>query len=350
MKASLTTCDAILLTSYYSRLYYSSFSSSAGYVLITKENTYLIVDFRYYEMAKNNKQKKYILLKNKNTIDETLINIINDLKINTLGFEENHLTVTNYEKLKTLFKTKKINLKLIKASKTIAKDRAIKTDEEITLIKKAQAITDKAFNYILGEIKPGITEKQIEYLLNQFITSNGAKTSFETIAISGKNTSLPHGKSSNKKLKSGEFLLIDYGACYNNYCSDMTRTVALGKPDDEMKKIYEIVLEANKRAINNIHKDQRASETDKTARDYISEKGYGKYFGHSLGHGVGLECHEQPTISQKNNDKILNKNIFTIEPGIYIPRKFGVRIEDIVYIDGENVINITNSEKKLIEI
>ena len=229
--------------------------------------------------------------------------------------------------------------------------RMSKDLSEIECIKKAQEIAELAFDGILDYIKEGVTEREIAMELERIMMINGSEgVSFETIVLSGANTSMPHGVPSDKPVQKGEFILMDYGAVYNGYHSDMTRTICLGEPSAEMRKVYEIVLEAQKAAINQARAGMTGQELDFIARSIIEEAGYGEYFGHSLGHGVGLEIHEKPNASQSYRH-ILNENaVVTIEPGIYIAGKFGVRIEDFVILHKNGCENITKSAKNIISL
>ena len=227
--------------------------------------------------------------------------------------------------------------------------RSVKDGAELELIKSAQKITDDAFEYILSKIEEGKTEKELALVLEFFMRSHGADAvSFDIIFIGGKNTSMPHGVPSDYKLKKGDLITIDFGADVDGYKSDMTRTVALGAISDEQKKVYEIVLEAQKKAIGQIREGIACSEIDKAARDVIKSYGYGEYFGHALGHSVGLDIHELPNFSPKCSTVLKEGMVLSVEPGIYLPEKFGVRIEDLVVVTKNGSINLTKSKKTLI--
>ena len=235
--------------------------------------------------------------------------------------------------------------------KTICDMRKIKVKDEIDKIIVAQKITDDAFDYMLDRITEGKTEKELALELEFFMRSNGADAvSFDIIFIGGKNTSMPHGVPSDYKLQKGDFITMDFGADVCGYKSDMTRTVALGSVSEEQKEIYNIVLNAQCSALNKIRAGERCSEIDKIARDIIKESGYGQYFGHALGHSVGLDIHESPNFSPKCDEILAPGMVLTVEPGIYLPGKFGVRIEDMVYITSKGAENLTKSDKSLIII
>lgn len=227
----------------------------------------------------------------------------------------------------------------------------IKNDQEILSISKAAALGDRCFSYILGFIKPGMSEKQVADEIKWYLYTNGAEgLAFDTISVSGERSCLPHGEPSDKLIKKGEFLTLDFGAVIDGYCGDMTRTIAIGSVTPEMRTVYDIVLEAQLAAIDFIKAGVSCFDADKVARDIISNAGYGEYYPHGLGHGVGTLVHEAPTLNAKS-EEILEKNmVITIEPGIYIPDKFGVRIEDLAIVTDFGIINKVESKKELIII
>ena len=236
-------------------------------------------------------------------------------------------------------------------SNAISTLRMTKDEEEVECIRKAQEIAEKALEELKGFIRVGVTEREIALELNRLMFAYGAEDlSFDTIVLSGANTSMPHGVPSDKKVEEGEFVLIDFGAVYNGYHSDMTRTLCVGEPSEEMKKVYNIVLEAQLAGIEAAKAGILGSELDKISRDVIEQAGYGSCFGHSLGHGVGMEIHEKPNASP-NYKLALNKGaVVTVEPGIYIAGKFGVRIEDFVILTENGCENLTKSAKNLITL
>jgi len=227
----------------------------------------------------------------------------------------------------------------------------IKNDQEIQSISKAAALGDRCFSYILGYIKPGMSEKQVASEIKGYLYTNGAEgLAFDTICVSGERSCLPHGEPSDKLIEKGEFLTLDFGAVIDGYCGDMTRTIAIGSATREMRTVYDIVLEAQLAAIDFIKAGVRCFDADKVARDIITNAGYGEYYPHGLGHGVGTLVHEAPTLNAKS-EEILEKNmVITIEPGIYIPDKFGVRIEDLAIVTDFGIINKVESKKELIII
>ena len=338
--------DAVLITSDINRRYFTRMKSSAGYLLAFKEKAYLIIDFRYIEKAKAIAQNcEVVLLTDLKSQLNELLSINNATNI---AVESDTVTIKELANIKKLIGDYNIDAS-DSLSYAIRDLRAVKSQDEIEKITKAQRIAEDAFEHICGFIKPGVTEKEIALELDFFMLKNGAEAlSFDTIALTGKNTSLPHGVPSDCRVQKGDFVLMDYGAVYEGYHSDMTRTVCVGEPREEMKKIYEIVLDAQLMALKAVRANMTGAEIDSIARDYIAQQGYGDNFGHGLGHGVGMEIHEYPNCSKSGTSKLLQNMIVTIEPGIYIPGKFGVRIEDFVVITNNGYNNITKSVKKLI--
>lgn len=225
----------------------------------------------------------------------------------------------------------------------------IKTEQEIESISRAAALGDRCFSYILGYIEPGMTEKQVADEIERFLLENGAEgLAFDTISVSGERSNLPHGEPTDKVIEKGEFLTLDFGAVIDGFCGDMTRTIAVGSATPEMRTIYDVVLEAQLAAIEFIRAGVRCFDADKVARDIITKAGYGDYFPHGLGHGVGQEVHEAPTLNPKSEEVLAANMAITIEPGIYIPEKFGVRIEDLAIVTDSGIINKVKSKKDLI--
>lgn len=336
--------QGILLYKPENRRYASGFTGTNGYVLITKNKAQFITDFRYtqqaaiqckgYEVVEINSQK-------------TISDVLNEANLNTLGIEEDFMTYGQYQDfLNKLEKTELIPLK-----GALVNLRSIKTSDEVEYIEKAASIADEAFKHILGFIKPGMTELEIGLELEYFMKKRGAsKLSFESIVASGKRSSLPHGVASEKVVEIGDMITLDFGCVYNGYCSDMTRTFVLGKANDKQKEIYNIVLEAQKTALESVRPGITGEELDGIARKIITDKGYGEYFGHGLGHGVGLEIHELPNINARGKVPMEPGMIITIEPGIYIPDFGGVRIEDLVLVTENGYKVLSNSTKDLIEL
>ena len=338
--------QAALIFTPVSRLYLSGFQSSLGYLFITKSNAVLFVDGRYVEAAKNG-VKKEIEVRLFTKLSEQVKDFLGD-GIKTLLVETAN-TVANVRGFERLFA--RGILPSDELENTLHTLRLIKTDYEIDCIIKAQRMAEKAFDDILNFIREGVTETQIAAELEYRMKLAGSETiSFETIAVSGEKTSMPHGVPSDKTVKAGDFITMDFGAVYKGYHSDMTRTVAVGFATDEMQRVYDTVLKANLAAIDVVREGVTAAEVDLAARNLIKSVGYGEYFTHSTGHGVGLEIHEAPNVGFKNEKNLLNGQVITIEPGIYLEGKFGVRTEDMVVVTKNGCNNLTNAPKSLIII
>lgn len=337
--------SGVYLTSRVSHRYFTGFDNEDGSLLITKNNAYAFEDFRYTEYAERVLTGIYTVVQPKGMRSDWLGERLSENQVTALGFEDLSLSVSAYNQLK-----EDVKCELVPIKNTVVALREVKDEGEIEKINKAQIITDLAFEHILGILSTDITETDVAAELEYFMKKHGAEDkSFETISISAEKTSLPHGVPTNTKLKKG-FFTMDFGATVDGYHSDMTRTVCIGKADNEMKKVYETVLEAQLKALEYLSNGGRGCyEADKIARDIIY-KDYEGYFGHSLGHSVGLEIHEQPALSPKSQRTLVKGNIVTVEPGIYIPQKYGVRIEDMVAISDKTIKNFTKSPKNLIEI
>lgn len=338
-------CDCAIITSDVNRRYFTDMKSSAGTVLVFPNNAYLIIDFRYIEEARRKVTTCEVIEQ------QRLFHQINSLLkkhgAKTIAIESDYLTVSELIDFKANLKGKIKSDKEL--SRLITSLRTVKSDDEIVKIEKAQRIAESAFDDILKFIKVGRTEREIALRLDSLMLEYGAEAmSFETIVLSGKNTSMPHGVPSDKRVDSGDFVLMDFGAVYDGYHSDMTRTVCVGEPTDKQRKVYDIVLTAQKESIKRAKAGLRGSQLDSVARDIITNEGYGDCFGHSLGHGVGLEIHEYPNASPNSDCELLGNSVVTIEPGIYIAGEFGVRIEDFVVLKEDGCINLTKAPKELI--
>ena len=337
--------DCALITSDINRRYFTGMKSSAGTLLVMKNAAYLIIDFRYIEKARAVARGCEVILQKE--LHEQINAIFEAENVHTCAVESDCITIAQFVSLK-----EKLGCTLIsdgRLSKAINSLRAIKTPEEISKIKQAQKIAEAGFEHILNFIKVGRSEKEIQLELDYFMLKNGAEAlSFDTIALTGSSTSMPHGVPSERKVQSGDFVLLDFGAAYDGYHSDMTRTVAVGQISDKMREVYDIVLSAQKNALAKIRAGMTGSACDSLARTLIGLKGYGENFGHSLGHGVGLEIHEAPTASHKSTDILESGMVITVEPGIYIAGEFGVRIEDFVVVGENGCENLTNAPKELI--
>ena len=337
--------DGLLLTSRYSRHYGAEFDISEGVAVVSKAGCRYFTDSRYIESAENGIKGFEVLPINQFTGFIKRINdAIADFDIHTLGFEENYLTVgelMSYEK--------NLNAKLVPFNKEINGFRGVKEEWELERMRKAQEITDKAFADVLPRIKVGMTELELQAELIYCLYKNGGQgLSFDPIVVSGPNTSLPHGVAGERKIQEGDFVTLDFGVLYQGYCSDMTRTVAVGYATDEMKKVYETVAAAQLAGIAATKAGVIGKEIDGAARKVITDAGYGEYFGHGYGHSLGLEIHEAPNPNPGNPNPMPLGAVCSAEPGIYLPGKFGVRIEDVTIVGENGVEIITKSPKNLI--
>ncbi len=338
--------DAVLISSPYNRRYLSGFTGSSGYLLITKANRYMLTDFRYMEQA-SKQCRDYIIIDffDKGLV-ETIADIVKNHNVKTLGFENSKVTVKEFKHFDA-----NIDCTLVEMNDMVEKIRMIKDEEEIELIAHAASIGDAAFKHILGIIKAGMTEIEVAIELEFFMKKQGAsKLSFDTIVASGTRSSLPHAVPSEKIIEEGDFVTMDFGCIYKDYCSDMTRTIVIGKASDKQKEIYNVVLEAQLKACDNAKAGILGKVGDAYARDVIDAAGYRIYFGHGLGHSLGLEVHEQPRFSLLSKEIIEEGMIMSIEPGIYIPDFGGVRIEDLVLIEKDGIRNFCTSPKELLEV
>lgn len=333
--------EGVIITSPHNLRYFTGFSGGEGAAVIKKNARELFVDGRYTIQARNQAVRFNVTEYHGNLFD-----YVAELGLSKLGFEDRHITYYNFERLE-----KACHGKFTPVSDMLEEIRSVKSEEEIEYTRMAEEIGDKAFDHILQYIKPGVTEKELAAELEYFMVKNGADSkAFDTIVAFGENSALPHAFPTDRKLNSGEFVLMDYGCKYNGYCGDMTRTVCCGKASDRQREIYDLVIEAQLEAIKILQSGIKCSHADKAARDIFDRKGAAKYFNHSLGHGTGLLIHELPNLSPRS-DAVLQENMtVTVEPGVYFENEFGVRIEDLVVIKNDGIINLTQSEKRLIEL
>ncbi len=393
--------EMMLISKEENKNYLSMFYSSAFHIILTHSKNYLLTDFRYIEAARE-LEPLYTVVKL-----ESGFNIYDFLRENaagaeTFGVEMQSISIAQFVKIADALGARAAEIDggaygassartvngsgggsgaagnaggsgsgestaeitggsggggslqrkeavIVTADGIIEGCRIIKEEYELERIKKAASIADAAFEYILGEIRPGITEKEIAWLLEKKMRESGASgLSFETICAAGVHSSMPHAHPTDSAIENGDFVTMDFGCIYDGYCSDMTRTVAVGSVTDEQRKIYDIVLRAQKATCEMIRPGITGREADACARDIITEAGYGKFFGHGLGHGVGLEIHEAPTANPSGNEIFEKNMLITIEPGIYLPEKFGVRIEDLSIVSESAIINLVASKKELI--
>jgi Xaa-Pro aminopeptidase len=339
--------DAVIVLDELNQHYLSEFAFTDGFLFVTKEKAYLVTDFRYYEMALNKANKSFEIVMPENR-REFLSKVISDESVKAIGFEGGSVSYETYRRYCDEYPS----CEFINIGDTIEVIRQIKSQDEIEKMQKAQDITDAALSSLLKVITPNMSELDVAVELEYAMRKGGADSfAFETIAVSGDASALPHGTPRNVKLKKG-FLTMDFGAKYDGYCSDMTRTIVIGKADEDIKKLYNTVLRAQTEALNYLRAGADCGEADKIARDIID--GIPEFkgaFGHSLGHSVGLFIHESPRLYSRGFGRKLNVGeILTVEPGIYLFGKYGCRIEDMVAITENGIHNFTHSTKELIEI
>lgn len=342
--------DAAIVSDKLNQRYLSGFDFDDGLVLVTIQKAYLLTDFRYVEAAQAQASKEFEVLTPEHGHVSCIGGLLAECSCKRVAVEDQSLSYARYMKLSETLK----DYSLVPGASAILDDlRLYKDDEELDIIARAQSITDAAFAHILSWIKPEMTEIEVALELESFMRRNGAEApAFDTIAVSGSNSSRPHGVPRYCKLEKG-FLTMDYGARVEGYCSDMTRTIVIGKADDEMKKLYNTVLQAQLSALAVAKEGAQCRMLDKVARDLIDHAGYQGCFGHSLGHGVGLLIHESPRLSSgaAEDSCLCRGHVVTFEPGIYIAGKYGCRIEDMVAIRNDGTVqNFTRSPKELIEL
>lgn len=335
----------LLLTSAVSRMYCAEFNVDEGVAIVSAKGCRYFTDSRYIETAqKNLKGFEVLMVDGEHSYFDRINTAIADFEITKLGFEEDYLTVAEFESYKN-----KLKAELLACQKEINAFRAVKEPWELDRMRKAQEITDRAFAEVCPRICEGMTEKELCAELIYCLYKNGAEgLSFAPIVVAGPNSSMPHGVPGDRKLQKGDFITMDFGVIYQGYCSDMTRTVALGYATDEMKKVYDTVLQAQLAGIAATKAGVTGQQIDGAARQVIKDAGYGDYFGHGYGHCLGLEIHEAPNCNMRNDRPMPCGSVSSAEPGIYLPGKFGVRIEDVVIIGEDGCEDITKSPKNLI--
>ena len=336
--------DAMLLNSEPGEYYAVGFHGE-GNVVVTAQGCFYFTDSRYIEAANHLITGAEIAMTGRSRNYRAMVQeVVDRCRIRKLGFEEGYLSVADYNLWK-----EGLTAELVPAQKLVDALRAAKDDGEIALMTKAQEITDRAFSEILKFIQPGMTEQEIAAKLQYDMLRFGAeKMSFDPIVVSGPNGSLPHGIPSAKQVQQGEFITMDFGCKYGGYCSDMTRTVALGEPTGEMQKVYQTVLEAQLAGIAVTKAGVPGKSIDAAARKVIEDAGYGEYFGHGYGHSLGIESHESPNANTREETLLPVGAVVSAEPGIYLPGKFGVRIEDVTVLTADGCMVLTKSPKELI--
>ena len=338
-------CDALLITSPVNRLYATGFASSAGILLLTAGGTWFFTDTRYIEAARGAIKGAEVLLVANNDYMEQIKPLLEENAVKSVGFEQNFITYSAYTGWK-----EKLEKELIPAQEVMNDLRAVKSAGDLENMTKAQRISEKSFEEILPLISPDITEKQLTAeLVYRFLVNGADDKAFDPIIVSGAKSSMPHGVPGDVKLSPG-FLTLDFGVRINGWCSDTTRTVCLGKPDDEMIKVYDTVLKAQEAGIKALHAGVSGFDVDAAGRTVIEDAGYGEFFGHGFGHTIGLEVHESLKASRISEDILPAGAVITAEPGIYLPGRYGVRIEDMLFITDDGCKNITNLPKSLMVI
>ncbi|WP_281886520.1 Xaa-Pro peptidase family protein [Paenibacillus sp. YYML68] len=338
--------EALLITNATNRMYMTGFTGSAGYVLVTTDRAVLLIDFRYMTQAPQ-QAVGYEVIEHAPNLMNTIADVMGAARLTKLGFEQHDVTYGSYVSYGQALN----GIELVGTDGLIERLRMVKDEQELAVMQEAAELADRTFTHIVDFLQPGVTEQEIALEIELYVRRHGAaSTSFETIVASGERSALPHGKASSRLLGTNEFVKLDFGAYYQGYCSDLTRTVVLGKPTDQHRRIYDIVLEAQLEALSRIKPGMTGREADAVAREIITRHGYGEHFGHGLGHGLGMEIHEAPRLS-KLGDIVLEPGMtVTVEPGIYVPGFGGVRIEDDIVITDTGNRRLTQSSKDLIVI
>lgn len=333
--------EAMFVTSSINRRYLTGFTGSSGYVLITLNDAYLLTDFRYMTQAPQ-QAKGFTIVEHGPKVTETVKELLISANIGKLGFEQDDVSFAGY----TAYAEQLKPIQLVPVSGLVEKLRIFKDEEELKVMQRAADLADDTFKHILGFIKTGMTEREVDLEMEFYMRRHGAtSSSFDTIVASGERSAMPHGVASERVIAGNELITFDFGALLDGYCSDLTRTIAIGDPDPKLKEIYDIVLEAQLHTLQNIKSGMTGREADALARDIITKYGYGDNFGHSTGHGLGMEVHEMPRLSKLSDDVLKPGMVVTVEPGIYLPGLGGVRIEDDIVITETGIVILTHSSK-----
>lgn len=343
---SVQGVDAFLITSPSNRFYMTGFTGTSGVAFVTADQALFITDFRYTEQAAAQAQG-YEIVQHKGPIPEEVATQAEALGVKKIGFEQDYVTYSEYEAYERAFSKGE----LVGVKGALEQLRLMKDEKELKIVKDACDIADAAFKHILEYIQPGRTELDVSNELEFFMRKAGAtSSSFDIIVASGARSALPHGVATDKVIQTGELVTMDFGARYKGYASDITRTIGVGEVSEELRQVYDIVLESQLRAMEGIQPGMTGKEADSLARNLIAEKGYGEYFGHSLGHGLGVDVHEAPSLSAKSDMLLEEGMIVTVEPGIYLPGKGGVRIEDDTLVTKDGNETLTHSTKEWITL
>ncbi len=338
--------DGLLLMDDRDIMYATGFLPMDSAALVTKDAAFLVTDSRYIEAAQSGVAEgvEVVLTTRERPIAAILRELADRLGLEKLGAEEEKLSHATYQRLE-----KALGRELLPAQELLVALRSCKTQEELDTLIRAQRIAEKALEEVLPFVKPGAVEREIAAEITYRMRLHGAEgNSFDPIVVTGAKSSMPHGVPGDERIKAGDFVTMDFGCVKDGYCSDMTRTVAVGYATEEMKSVYYTVLEAQKAGIAKARPGVTGAEIHNTAAKVIADAGYGEYFGHGFGHGLGLDIHEQPTASPLNTKPMPEGAVISAEPGIYLPGKFGVRIEDVLYLTGDGCVDITKAPKELL--
>lgn len=324
--------------------YLSGFTGSFSALIITPKRHIILTDSRYWTQVKSESSFELVKYMPPKTFLDSVAEILANLEVKKLGLEKDKISLSHYEAL-----ISKVNCEIEDITGTISEVRSKKSDEEIENIKVAVEIAEEAFKKMLEIARPGMKESQLAAYLEYQMKLLGAEdVAFESIVASGPRSALPHGRASEKLIEKGEPIVVDWGARYKGYNSDITRVFCIGEPNERVKHIHKVVYEAQQKALESIRAGKTGREIDEIARNHINEAGYGEYFGHGLGHGLGLEVHENPSLSYRNDKPLEVGNVVTVEPGIYLEGEFGIRIEEDVVVSEDGCKILTTLERGLI--
>ncbi len=336
--------DCLIVTSGSNTMYYSGYANPECTLVATEDSVVYYTDDRYTAEAKQRIPATFAIVSCRNTDYARICKPLAEKGVRRVALELGYLTQADYAEIVSQLN----GAEIVDCTDALCRGRMLKLDWELDSIRRAAKANDVAFENLLGQVREGMTELEMAYLLQyEYIKAGGEGIAFDTIAVFGDHTAYPHGHPGHRKLKKGDVVTLDFGTKVNGYCSDITRSFAFGDPGDEYKTVYNHVLTANLMGIAAGYDGVSGQELDKIARDYLNSVGLGKYFGHSLGHGVGIDIHEKPFVSSKSKDLVRKGSVYTIEPGVYIEGSFGVRIEDLLYMDDSPVL-LSHCNKNLI--
>lgn len=338
--------DAILLTNLHNIRYLSGFTGSTATAIITRGRAFLLVDSRYTLQAAK-ECPEFDVRQYSGSALTAASDLLNEIQTTRIGFEADHITFNNHRKLRSMPAK---GLKLVAISQIVEELRQIKDGKEIDKIRQAAAITDECFSYLLARVKPGMTERDVALDISGYVQKQGAKLAFDSIIAAGPHAAFPHAQPGDAVLAKGQMLKLDFGAAIDGYASDITRTIFIGRLDSKQKKVYKTVLDSQLKAIDAIKPGKLGKEIDAVARDYIKSQGYGDYFGHGLGHSLGLDVHDGPGFSPTSELVLAPGMVLTVEPGIYIEGWGGVRIEDDILVTDSGADVITKSTREIVII